>query len=185
MTPPHPFWREEPLNEHEAKLLALTFAAHAQCARRTNLSTAFILTGVRTGHSLQATIAIALQSLGGTHGPILQSYELIHGNWKQRLNNLLAKKEKVPGWGSSFVKGEPDPIFNDLRAFLMEQFPDELDRIDRITAALKQHGLNVEPNASAYTAAVAATLKMPKEIAVWLFIAGRLDVWSELFLKNK
>lgn len=183
MNAPTPFWRSEPLTEAESKLLELTLAAHDACARRMNVSTAFLLTSARSKLPLQTALATALLSLGGDHGPVERTCEVL--TRKKLVYELLATNQKIPGWGSSFVKEGPDPIFEPLRTFLMEQFPETLAKIDHVTTKLKENGHNLEPNASAYTAAVALTLKIPKQIAIWLLIVGRMPIWTKLYLDKK
>jgi citrate synthase len=175
-----PFWRTTPLTPDESKLLQLTLEAHAASAFRGNASSG-ALCGVAGLHGTYTqALTAALSTLGGTHAPIAETYALLTAGDTEAEARLL-RKERLPGWGNSFHKGEPDPLWVEVANQLRLVNAALADRLDVITELLVAVGKKVLPNPSAYTAAVAITLGIPAHLAPWLFVQGRLLSWSQLF----
>jgi citrate synthase len=174
------FWREDPLNESEVALLDAVLKAHDASARRDNISTVNLKNAaIGSGRYTNALVA-ALSSIGGPHGPVLEAMGFIDGG---RVDEYLDFGFKIPGWGNSFVKGQPDPIWSDVDSLLNEHWKAMHSRLEAVTKELHGAGKNVFPNPGGYTAAAALILGLPAEIASWLFVAGRLNAWSEMSLQ--
>ncbi len=130
--------------------------------------------------SLPAAIAAALNTLGGVHAPIQGTYEFIGGeDPSHRIGELIEDGYKIPGWGNSFHKGEPDPVWENVGMLLGVTYMGGV--IGKITEVLHRNGKHIYPNPSAYTAAAAIELGMPASLAPWLVIAGRMEAWATLF----
>lgn len=180
--PVHPFWRKEPLTAAEQELLVELFRAHAISARRDNLSTHAVVSSAIGAADYGKAIAAGLMTLGSLHGPIPQAYQLLSLPHPERHAARICGKWKVAGWGTSFVKGKPDPDWENV-CLLLREYP-VWTKIEAISRTLWDHGKMIYPNPGGLTASVALVLKMPAHVAPYLFLAGRLNVWSELFMKN-
>lgn len=182
-----PFWRPgEPLTLEEQELLGALMQAHAISARRNNLSTHAAIGAAIGSGDYYAAVAAPLMTLGGLHGPIPQAMAVLASSIDaaEIVAEALGQSKKVPGWGTSFVKAAPDPDWEEVRGRLAQGKRPELERMEQVTAALHRAGKLVFPNPAGFTAAVAMVLGMPARIAPYLFLAGRLEVWSELIMKN-
>ena len=93
----------------------------------------------------------------------------------------LSRAELIPGWGGSFQKDGPDPMWQPVREALPYNM---LSKINTVTQVLHSDGKTIYPNPSAYTAAVAILLGIPSDIAPWLLISGRLKGWTEIALRT-
>jgi citrate synthase len=178
------FWRAKPLAAQQAKLLTLVLAAHAESAHRENISTAVLKNAAVGSGSYIQSVSAALCSLGGVHAPLIQThYYLAHFSEEQipELAQHIELGGKVPGWGSSFEKDGPDPIWKPVADHIAEHFPEISERLQRITDELHARGKMVWPNPSAWTAATAIIIDLPPQICAWIFIQGRLANWSSLF----
>lgn len=191
--PSSPFWRERPLAIPEWELLVALADAHAVSARRDNVSTHAVAGAALGSSDYTKAMAAPLLTLGGLHAPLLRAHRFI-SEWDQRADPDSIRKSqqlvatiieqgcKIPGWGQSFVKGQPDPAWKEVAAHL---YGTRVGRkLDAITAALHAAGKLIFPNPGGFTAAAAMVLEMPAALAPYLFIAGRLEVWSQQFLHH-
>lgn len=176
-----PFWRTDPLNDDEAKLLQLTLEAHAASAFRPNASSVALCNAAVASHDFSKALTGALATLGGAHAPLADTYALLISSECDAPERFLLTGRKVPGWGNSFVKGQPDPIWELVAVQLERLNPTLAERLHSVTDMLRAVGKRLYPNPSAYTAAVAITLGIPPHLTPWLFIQGRLLSWSQLF----
>ena len=172
------FWRDTPLSESETKLLNLTLEAHSQSAMRDNISSVVLTHAARGSGDLTKSLIAALSTLGGLHAPLEPTYEFIY---ELGDDEPVKASGFVPGWGNSFVKGEPDPLWKAVDAQLGEVAPDISKTLAHVTMSLREKGRNVYPNPSAYTAAVGQALGISPRLLPWLFIQGRLSAWTALF----
>jgi len=178
--------RVAPLTEKETQLLALVLDAHAKSALRQNISTTTVLQCAAGNGTLTNSIAAGLLTLGGTHAPLEQSCEvLMASNPVEGARLLVADGYKVPGWGNSFHRGEPDPCWAEVDQWLQENRPDLYAKIQAVTDFLRSTGKPVMPNPSTYTAAAALALGIPPRCAAFLFIQGRLLEWVKLFMRGE
>jgi citrate synthase len=176
-----PFWRTNPLTDDEAKLLQLTLEAHAASAFRSNASSVALCNAAIASHDFTKALTGALATLGGVHAPLADTYVLLSSSEFDAPERILLSGRKVPGWGNSFVKGAPDPIWEPVAAHLERINPTLAERLHNVTDMLRAVGKRLYPNPSAYTAAVAITLGIPAHLTPWLFVQGRLLSWSHLF----
>ncbi len=173
------FWLTTQPTQAQRALFGAVLRAHEASAGRPNASTVAVANAA--GGSLDYTKAIAagLATLGGLHAPLVQTYDLIHG--------MLMDTTKrpppglVPGWGSSFHKGEPDPLWVEVDAMLAKGWPYLMAIAGVISRELSARGKNLYMNPSAYTAMAAIALECPRDLAPYLFVAGRLEQWSRIF----
>jgi hypothetical protein len=179
------FWREQPISDSERELLDRLFEAHAQSVFRENCSTvAFCNAALGSGNFINAMIA-ALACSGGPHAPIKDAYDCISLPDEVWVSHAYPIPEyKTPGWGSSFVKGEPDPVFASVEDAVTFISPELGSKIDAITEMLHKQGKRVFPNAACWTAATAVVLGIPKELSPMLFVMGRTEAWGKLYLEN-
>lgn len=170
------FWRKEPLTEPEHQLLTLCIEAHHASANRDNISSVAVCQSAHGSGNYEKSIMAALASIGGTHAPLIET-------WKMLMTaNEVDSTKIVPGWGNSFVKDGPDPLWSKVHDIL-KAFPVG-SVIESVTNSLHLAGKKVYPNPSCYTAATGITLGMPKEILAWIFVTGRLNAWTELFCRS-
>ena len=175
------FWREEALNESESKLLTLCLEAHSKSAMRSNFSSVAVAQSAAASGDFTKAITAGLSMLGGMHAPLAQSWEVLTGNMDLE---FFFDGGKVPGWGNSFEKCHPDPLWGEVSECLKEHFPKIHSRICEITDALHKDGKVVFPNPSCFTAAVGLALKMEPKIIPWIFVSGRLNAWAYLFIQQ-
>jgi citrate synthase len=178
----HAFWRDSgPLTAYEANLLDLTLRAHDASARRANISSSTATNAFIGSGSLTQSVAAALLTLGTTHGPIEPAYRYLTGTtpvaevWR----NLRAS-ERIPGFGSGFVKGRPDALWRGVEEALTDRDDEACRRAIETQAVMHNAGKRLYLNAAGYSALVAIALRVPAPIAPWLFVRGRIDVWAEL-----
>jgi citrate synthase len=159
-------------------------AVHKQLVHRDNVSSVMVGTCAKVEKDYFSSIAAGLLTLGGTHAPIVKTYEFLsRGKGCPSLASAFLKRNiRVPGWGSSFIKAEKDPIFENLDKMLSDFRIHE--HIWSTTSMLQEEGAFLFPNAACYTAAVAITLDIPKDIAGYALIQGRLDGWTEIYYQN-
>lgn len=175
-----PFWRDTPLTPDEARLLQLTLEAHAASAFRNNASSGALCGVAQLKGTYTQALTGALATLGGMHAPLTDTYALLLAGDTEAEARLL-RRERLPGWGNSFHRGEPDPLWVEVAAQLRKVNATLAERLDTISELLVAVGKLLYPNPSAYTAAVAIALGIPAHLAPWLFVQGRLLSWSQLF----
>ena len=176
------FWRPDSLTEREQALLQCCLEAHAASAARENVSTAVMYAASMGSRSYTQALAAALSTLGGTHAPLVETYEVLGEPAKAA--QLLDAGRRVPGWGNSFAKGAIDPVWQPLATLLQTGYPGIYQPIEEITVMLHLRGRMIYPNPSCLTAATGMALRMPKEVIPWIFVHGRLAKWSEIFVQT-
>jgi len=163
------------------------YKAHAAVALRGNPShQALVLSAMGTGDYFKA-IASAILMLGGLHGPLMQTYDLLAldcplDEVARRLNSGI----RIPGWGNGFYKQGIEPEFQPVAIELARVNPEICAKIDVITDYI--HGyddgrLKIYPNPSCFTAATAITVGLPRETVGVLALQGRLMIWTEDFMR--
>lgn len=171
-----PFWRPNVFSPAEKELWVAVGAAHRASCTRDNLSvTAFKLAEYGSGKFTSGVIG-ALSTLGGPHGPIEQTYRLfMSADPDSAARAYLDRGEKVPGFGNSFHKGEPDPKWAEVDYILRSKFPAQAERMESVFRVL---GGKVFPNPSTYTALTAIIVGLPEKLAPYIFVAARLEGWA-------
>jgi citrate synthase len=179
----NPFWRGEALSIEEELLLDVLFDAHHRSSYRQNPSTVAVINAANGSGCLSNAISAGLNSLGVRHGPIVATTNFLSlPDPAASIPVLLNVGAKVPGWGGTFQKDAPDPVWHEIHDLLVT-YPIS-HKIAKVTEALHARGKTVYPNPSAYTAAVAIVLGIPPPIAPYLFIAARLSAWSVLAARH-
>lgn len=177
-----PFWRLESLSKKEQSLFAAVLGCHGISALRENVSAQIARACAASSASYTQSLASAILSTGGIHAPIEQTMNLLnHDDPGTLVGTLLAAGYRIPGWGNDFVKGRRDDDWIPVDDII--KFGDWIevrDKLEAITKALHKAGKDIYPNPSAYTAAAALILKMPPNMAQFLFFAGRLESWSAI-----
>lgn len=167
-------------------LLEALYAAHDAVALRGNLShQALALSAIGSGDYFKS-ISAALLTLGGIHAPLWPTYQLLSTpNPVDHAQRLVGMGRKVPGWGNSFIKGEPDPEWHRVHELLMTVNPGLVLKITDVTMALIEMGKPVYPNPSCYTAAVAIHYGLDIDAVGELLVRGRLSAWTREFIRVK
>ena len=156
---------------------------HAILATRENLSSEMISCAAKVEKDFGSACIMAIASLGGLPAPIEQTMELLSYPTAIRIAEVLLQDgSKVPGWGSSFVKGQKDPVFDAVDKMIYYGEPSLWCLIRDITNAIGNK--NIFPNAACYTAAACLLNDIPPCIAIKVLIQGRIEAWSEIYLDN-
>ena len=166
-------------------LTAELMSVHAALAGRQNLSSVTVASCAAVEKPLLDCIAAALLTLGGLHGPIVQTYEMLaepDPEWFAA--DILQRGMRVPGWGSGFVRAGPDPVFSQLDSLLHADHQEIWRKVAKVTQVLHDAGKTIYPNAACYTAAVAIVTGLPSTLSPTLFVRGRLEAWFEIFAAN-
>ena len=153
--------------------------AHRSACHRDNISTVILKESWRgNGGDLMKSITSAMMSLGGIHAPIKQTYrmieEMIHPSYKTYEYKI------IPGFGSGFIKGEPDPILKYLH--------EELEKVDNryikishyIRETFLSEGKDLYPNIAFYTAAVAHYLEEDIKFCERFVLETRIPEWINI-----
>lgn len=172
-----PFWRTEPLSEKEAELVDAMFYAHSKSVARGNVSSETFFQVASGSWQYCNALAAAILSVGGMHAPLADTIDVLSSEKPAIYASVL---DKVPGWGNSFEKRVPDVMWLEVAALIKHGWPDMHQKLEEVTQYLKTKELF--PNPSAYTSAVAIIIGLPKSIAPMLFVMGRLEAWSGMFL---
>jgi citrate synthase len=176
-----PFWRAELFSDTEQQLIDALLRAHHESCFRNNPSTVTVTNAAAGSGCLSKAIAAGILCIGSRHAPLSQTVEFLDQPYPSTfVPIILGRGEKVPGWGGTFQRGEPDPIWIEMDSLLHKFRPDIAQKLDSVTAELAAIGKKLTPNPSAYTACVAITIGLPAHLASYLFIAGRLSAWTQI-----
>ena len=158
---------------------------HDRLARRENLSSVVISQYATAEKDYISSIAAGMLAIGGVHGPVSQVVRFLSGSsYAEEARLRIKGKRLVPGWGSGFVKGRPDPELSRIDRVLCVRNRDIWARIREITDILHESGKKVFPNAACYTGSVCLALGFPAEAALYWLIRGRIGAWTEIYLEN-
>ena len=178
------FWRNDKrLSWNEEVMLDKCLDAHRQATFRENLSSQVITAAFSgNGGDFLKAVASGLGTTGGLHAPIDDTFDLLDQFNPSCISyqHYVLHGDKMPGWGSAFVKGKPDPIVEHAMLYLDTGWPDMGKKIEYLTDVLHGQGKNIYPNMACLTAATALILQMPKELAPVLFLQGRAMAWAEI-----
>ena len=178
------FWRETELSEAERDLLEELLAAHHQAVFRGNISSITVGNAMGGSGDYCKAIAAGILTLGAMHAPIAQTMRLLSDEDPvARAGEIINDNLLVPGWGNSFIKGEPDQMWAAVEGRIEAISAPMMQRIGYVTRYLHGIGKQVYPNPSTYTAAAALILDIPESVAPFLLIMGRLQGWTELTLR--
>jgi len=179
------WWKTECLNADETRLLEALTSAHHRSAFRANVSSVVVAQAFEASGDLSKAIAAGILTLGRKHAPLEQTYQFLalEEPWRE-VAGILKRGAKVPGWGGTFQKNRSDPIWQEVDNLLAEIWPATYIKLSSVTSTLIEHGKNLYPNPSAYTAATALVFGLSKELISYLFILGRLSAWSMIAQKQ-
>ena len=178
-------WSTQQLTDQDEQLLVSLYDAHAKSAYRPNASSVAVANAAASSGEVDKAIVAGIMTLGGLHAPLRNTYRFLHmENPASSVAWYIETDEKVPGWGGTFQKIEPDPLWASVDVNLHDFHPELYEKICGVTEALHDQGRIIHPNPSAYTVAVALALKMPERMAVFLFIQARLGPWAQIALSN-
>ena len=173
-----------------SELMRLMQECHNKCCERPNASSYILYTSLTSSCDSKSAIISAIASLGGSHAPIKEAYGMLcdtDDDIIKKCQEIIDKKWTVAGFGSDFVKGRRDEIFNDVDVYLSENYPIIHRKIELINSVLHNNGKNVYPNAAIYTAATAIAEKYTQQSSMALLIKLRIDGWTrtiDLYLKE-
>jgi citrate synthase len=170
---------EPPTDRKAQALLADLTEAHRACTLRNNPSTNGVMLAAQASGSYFQSLIAGLAMLGGLHGPLVATYDQLESPDPIWVRRELACGRKIPGWGSSFVKGMRDPLLQAVHDTLDGLYPEVMERIALIQGAMDSRKLF--PNPSCYTAATALALGLPRESVGYLVVQARLLPWTNLF----
>jgi citrate synthase len=160
-------------------------SVHDRLARRENLSSSVISQCAMAEKDYISSIVAGMLTYGGRHGPVSQVVRFLSGpSYADEARLRIKGKRLVPGWGSDFVKGRPDPELSRIDRVLCVRNREIWARIREITDILHESGKKIFPNAACYTASVCLALGFPAEAALYWLIRGRIGAWTELYLEN-
>ena len=171
------FWRDKELLGYEQQLLEMVLTAHAKSCFRDNISTTVLRSTFEGSWSFQQAVAAAILTFGGMHGPVEQTMDLLVAEQpEQAAMEMLKAGFKVPGWGSSFE----DDIWPDVGAFVEATWPTAGRKVRNVTQVLHDAGKMLQPNPSCWTASMNLILGIPRHLALWPVLQGRLPSWAEI-----
>lgn len=169
------------------KLYDILVNTHIEATKRRNASTqVFNATLEMNGEDLIKSITAALMCFGGIHAPIKQTYDMLMSiNSSNYSINLIKNHKingKIPGFGSAFVKGEPDPMLDDISKACLEfeKLNTRVDfSIDSTISLLKTYLLHTKkknffPNLAFWHAVTCILLNLTDKEAVAPLIQGRV-----------
>lgn len=167
-------------------VIAAAHDMHRQLGLRDNLSTQTVAAMAANGKPMNDAFAAALLTLGGAHAPIEDACKLFMDDdiehQRAVMNNAIWAGRKVPGFGSSIVKGEPDPILTSFNSVLPVELLKRMEILSDLLHEIRGgKKTRLYPNAALYTAMFAEVLGVMPEHAMALVIQGRTPVWIDTF----
>jgi len=158
------------------------YEMHNQMAYRDNASSSLIGALATMGKPLNDALATGLLTLDTIHAPIRSACECF--------NHFVAASEldtsrcgsRVPGFGSAWYKGEPDPLVTEFVECLNE---DVRNYVNEYTTYVQETwGKKVFPNAALATAAFAFQEDIAPHMAMSKVMIGRMDAWITIYMNN-
>lgn len=155
---------------------------HTEMAFRNNASSSIIRAMANLGKPLNDAVAAGLLTLDTIHAPIRSACECFnHFAANEELNASFAG-DKVPGFGSSWFKNEPDPV---VRKFTNCLNGETVGIIDAYTSYVQENwNPTLYPNAALATAAFAWEEDIDPVTAMSKVIVGRIDAWVSIYSDN-
>jgi citrate synthase len=154
-----------------------------ECASTVILAQTFKVNGCNSAQSIIAAIC----SMGGMHAPLVaasKSFDYIMSGTPSEISEKISDillMGKVPGWGSSFVKGEPDPIHAEIDAAIKRYASKQHYYIVEATHILQElTKKKLHPNTALYSAVYANILNIDPVLLPGLAIEARIPVWNHL-----
>ncbi|MEJ2655603.1 MAG: citrate/2-methylcitrate synthase [Desulfobacterales bacterium] len=164
------------------KLIELLMEAQEAAVFRENASTHAFIIAAKASDNFAQAVAAALMTIGKFHAPITAARNILENADKSFIKDAIAAGTRIPGYGSSFVKGGQDPIFDKIDSELLKNHQQHHARIWEIFSWIKEYKkTDLYPNAACYTAVVSDISSVPFGAEIYLFIQGRLPVYVNLW----
>ena len=156
---------------------------HTEMAFRNNASSSIIRAMANLGKPLNDAIAAGLMTLDTIHAPIRSACECFNAFEHDGALNASYCGRKVPGFGSSWFKNEPDPVVN---TFLEALDVEVADVVASYTTYVQDmwNKPGLYPNAALATAAFAFQENIDPVTAMSKVILGRIDAWVSIYSDN-
>lgn len=172
-----------------SELLCAVMEAHVCSATNNpNASTAAAVNSYCGSRSINQAICSAILATGQVHGPVTDARLLLEQVCEGKdpsdmVDVYLSNGLKVPGFGNSFFKQEIDPCWLSVADFLIVEYPQVTDSIQKLQAALSAKGLELQPNAAMFTGAAAMLAGFPIGTEPAMFIVPRIGAWVQASIK--
>ena len=176
----------ELINRHRPFFEAVA-AAHTEAALRDNLSSVIIRSVSGAGAEPIRSVLAGIMSLETLHGPVALARQQLLQRSSSTWWNL-----KTPGiqygYGSSFVKGKPDPLLAKCEEVLFKEYDTMspefawLGKIPPITYGGRLD-TPLYPNMAFYSAILAELIRWPAGLEFLLVAALRAGAWATLLKK--
>lgn len=172
--------------QENIQMVSALINAHKKACHRGNASSQILKASFQmNGGDLIKSITCALQVFGGRHAPIKQTYSFLYDcldcvGERERLlyiNKYIQHNKIVPGFGSGFIKKQPDPLLEELRLIFEGTFYDEI--ANTVTFKSDLFGKKLYPNLSFYTASVAIFNDIPIEFCE-KYLLERIPEWIKI-----
>ena len=156
------------------------YEMHQEMARRNNASSTLIKAMAQLGKPFNDAVATALMTLDSLHAPIADTCRMWNAYRDQGIKPWTTK---VPGFGSAWYKGQPDPV---VEAFIESNIaPGAEEMLIELTQHVRDYtGKDLYPNAAMATALQARWSGYTPATAISMVIEGRLPIWRELYDEN-
>jgi citrate synthase len=167
---------------HEAFVVMHQHGAARSCASTFILNSSFRVNGL----DARLSIIAAISSMGGEHAPIVRTQLLLQevlDNHKQipSIVSRYNKKNRIPGFGSGFVKGEPDPIHADIDALIKELSPKTHYYMTELQIEVQSSiDDRLHMNTAMYSAATGVLLNISPYVLPGTAIEARMPIWNRI-----
>lgn len=165
----------ELINRHRHYFEAVA-VAHTECAKRQNMSSEVLKAMRMAGAEDMRAIMTAMATLETLHGPVAKTREQMTGR--------LVHSRIHYGYGSSFVKGKPDPLLMECEKALFEYdtMSGEFKWIGEILSSVVAGRLNsrLYPNMAWYSAILCELIEWPAGFEFLLVCMMRAGEWRKI-----
>ena len=155
---------------------------HDEMAFRNNASSTIIKAMANLGKPMNDALAAGLLSLDTIHAPIRSACECFNHYSKDGELNKSFVGLKVPGFGSSWYKNQPDPVVDKFTNHCNDETKYIIDEYTQYVQ--KNWRPNIFPNAALATAAFAYQEDIDPVTAMSKVIIGRLYAWVSIYSSN-
>ena len=160
------------------KLKDLLEEAHYQCCKRSNISSIVLLEAYVGSKFVPQALSAAISCFGDHHAPIHAAFSIINDeNYEETVKKALEAGYRIPGWGSDFIKGASDPVFEPLHVYLLNNHEEDYYKINNITYTLHKNEKMIYPNAAMYTAVAGRILGYSAATVHFLLVECRIRGW--------
>lgn len=126
-----------------------------------------------------------MMTLGGLHAPIKMCYHQLDFALRLQPQTQIPEYNIYYGFGSSFIKGDADPILEDVAHYIYMFYNGMYKTIEKLMArANRNREVKLYPNIAMYTTATAILLKKPIEFCESLLIETRVSEWIKILEEN-